>query len=321
MYPELFTIPGTSIAIHSFGLMMVLGLLGAMWLAKRMSRHVGVDGELFVNTGILALISGIAGARLSHVLENLGEYTRSDRTVLDNLWAAVNVTSGGLTYYGGFILAFVVCFFYVRKVKIPVRAAMDIAAPCVMVGLALGRIGCFLNGCCYGSQCDLPWSVRFPYDSPPYVEQVDRGQVTPPEQLVVQGADGRSYLVPGKQAANNPLLQGLVARERSLPLHPAQLYSAAMALLIAGICVAHFTTPHAAGRGMALMMMLEGSARFVLESIRAEPARVRFTLAGTEYGWSHSMIVGLFIVGIGMALWLVLGHLARRDQQTPQPAV
>ncbi len=113
------------------------------------------------------------------MIENLGEYTRGDLSVWQNLANIVNTRSGGLTFYGGFLLATPACIAYAIRNRIPVLVGMDIVAPVLMIGLGLGRIGCFMNGCCYGERCDLPWAVRFPYDSNAYVEQFEKGEIAP----------------------------------------------------------------------------------------------------------------------------------------------
>jgi phosphatidylglycerol:prolipoprotein diacylglycerol transferase len=167
MLQVLFRIPGLDIPIYSYGLMMVIGFICAIQLAKFLARRSGLDPELFVNAGLLALITGVVGARLSHVLENLSQYTTvtANRSAWDNFVDAINIRSGGLTYYGGFLLAFPTLVYYALKKKIPLRLGMDIVAPCIVIGLGFGRIGCFLNGCCYGDRCELPWAVTFPYHS------------------------------------------------------------------------------------------------------------------------------------------------------------
>ncbi len=180
MMPILFKIPFTNIPIYSYGLMMVIGFLLGIQVTKYLARRVGIDPEIFVNVGLIALVTGVLGARLSHVLENLPQYTDSSRTFWENLWDALNIRSGGLTYYGGFLLAFPSLVLYAIKKKVSIRLGMDIVAPALMVGLAFGRIGCFLNGCCYGATCQLPWAVQYPYDSIPYVEQAGRGELTSP---------------------------------------------------------------------------------------------------------------------------------------------
>jgi phosphatidylglycerol:prolipoprotein diacylglycerol transferase len=302
MLQELFRIPGINLPIWSYGAMLVIGFLAALQLAKYLARRSGLDGEAFVNAGLLALVLGIIGARLSHVLENLGQYADPSRSFTANLLDALNLRSGGLTYYGGFILAFPVLVWYARKKRIPVRIGMDIVAPCLMIGLAFGRIGCFLNGCCYGAECELPWAVRYPYHSLPYQDQFSRGEVVPPDELTVPMKNNRVRLVKPEEFATTAGAAALARHEHSRPLHPAQLYSALTAFLIAGITLVYYSLPHVAGRGFALMLMLEGSTRFVLEMLRVEP-----TVWGTPF--SLSMWLGLGLVALGAAMWIAFGRI------------
>src|SRR6266404_6837547 len=92
--------------IYGYGVMMVLGFFLSMELSKFLARRSKLDPEIFANAALLALLTGVLGARLSHVLENLSDYTRPELTFGQNLFNAVNIRSGGLTYYGGFLLAF-----------------------------------------------------------------------------------------------------------------------------------------------------------------------------------------------------------------------
>ena len=100
--------------------------------------------------------------------------------------------------------------------------------------------------------------------------------------------------------AASPSKSELAAGEHSLRLHPAQLYSAFTAFLIAALSLAFFTIPHAPGRGFALMLIAEGTTRFLLELLRVEPPVVR--IAG--YGWSLSMVLGAGMTLLGLILWL-----------------
>ena len=335
MLQELFRIPlpGSlpDIPIWGFGLMLVIGFLAALQLGKYLARRVGIDPELFVNAGLIALVAGVVGARLSHVLENLGDYTTvtATRSAWDNVLDAINIRSGGLTYYGGFLLAFPILVWYALKNRIPVRVGMDVIAPCLMIGLAFGRIGCFLNGCCYGATCELPWAVNFPYQSLPYQDEFAQGTVAPPPELLVPLENGRTRLVTRDELARGeiivnratsatepvaPRARALAAQQHSSPLHPAQLYSAITAFLIAGITLSYITLPHAPGRAFALMMMLEGVTRFVLEMLRTEP-----TVWGTPF--SISMWLGLGLVVGGVALWVAFGRMWSGTPAVPAPAV
>ena len=295
-----FHIFNWTIPIYGFGLMLVIGfLLSAHW-AKYLAYRSGLDGEAFVNAAMLALLAGIVGARLSHILENLPDFTRPDLSASQNLLNLVNITSGGLTYYGGFLLATPTLILYARHKKIPVRLGMDIVAPCIVLALGFGRVGCFLNGCCYGAQSNLPWAVRFPYNSPPYLDQFAARQIQP-DPLLIPFTNGRRQLIEPQQLEKNPTLLRLSKAQRSLPLHPAQLYSTFTSFLIAAVVFACFTLRKPPGRAFALMLILEGSTRFLLELLRAEPA-----VLGPM---SLSMILGLLLAAFGLALWPLFGHL------------
>jgi phosphatidylglycerol---prolipoprotein diacylglyceryl transferase len=339
MYPELFRIPGLNLPIFSYGLMMVIGFLAAVQLAKFLAKRVGLDPEIFVNAALIALLAGIIGARLSHVLENLPAYTRADRSAWENFRDMINIRSGGLTFYGGLILAFPIVVLYGVWKKVPIRRGMDIVAPCIMLGLAFGRIGCFLNGCCYGAEANMPWAVCFPYQSSAYVDEVAKGEINPPRALMIDdwgtsrpatpeeirqgyalvmqaGPDGR----PARARDGKPVLERvtidpsareLAIAEKSRSLHPAQLYSSFNSFLITAILVAFFTLRPAPGRVMALMLMLEGATRYLLELVRAEPA-----IIGT---WSLSMVLGIVLVLGGIVMWVTLGHRVQGSGFPPLP--
>src|SRR4051812_41937110 len=119
--PLPFKLPlvGSEIVIHGFGLMLVIGFLCAMGLARFMARRSRIDPELFSNAALIGLFSGVIGARMSHVLENYGYFMAHPREIFD-------IASGGLTYYGGFLLAFPILVLYARAKKVPIRIGMDI---------------------------------------------------------------------------------------------------------------------------------------------------------------------------------------------------
>src|SRR4051812_22061469 len=150
MWQEVFRIPFINRPVYGYGLMLVIGFLAATQLAKFLAARCRLNGELFVNAALLALLSGVIGARLSHVLESIaannGEFANNGKSALGNFKAMLNLSSGGLTFYGGFLLAAPVLIGYALWKRVPLLRGMDIVAPCLMVGLAFGRVGCFLNG-------------------------------------------------------------------------------------------------------------------------------------------------------------------------------
>jgi phosphatidylglycerol:prolipoprotein diacylglycerol transferase len=297
MLQELFRIPFLDMPVYGYGLMMVVGFLLAIELAKFLARRSGFDPEIFVNCGLIALVAGVVGARLSHVLENWSDFTSG--TLWENLKHMANIRSGGLTFYGGFLLATPICILYGKLKRVPLRVGMDIIAPCLMMGLAFGRVGCFLNGCCYGAECNVPWAVTFPYHSNAYIDQWVAGQINAPEDLVEIHEGGRRSLRDPSAAARSPELREEMKVSRSLPVHPAQLYSTFNALLICAALVAFYTIPHVPGRVFALMCILKGITRFLLEMLRVEPPVVH--VGG--WGLSISMVISIGLIVGGIVLW------------------
>ena len=303
---------GREIPIYGYGLMLVVAFLACVQTARWLAAAKGMNPDHFVDAALIALVMGLVGARLCHVLENLPDYTRSDLTIGQNLMNIVNTREGGLTFYGGFILATpcVIAYGLYRKAKI--LLGMDIVAPVVMVGLGFGRIGCFLNGCCYGAPCSLPWGVRFPYYSNAYIDQYSGGKLMAPAELRAPAGGLLNPQLP--PVSNTPQLHAVASATAALPVHPTELYSSFTAFLLAALLIAYLGLPHIEGRGFALMMMLEGFARYVLELIRVEPAVMTVKMFGQEYGMSISMILGLGVVVAGAIMWIALSkRLAGRE--------
>jgi phosphatidylglycerol:prolipoprotein diacylglycerol transferase len=228
----------------------------------------------------------------------------------------LNLSSGGLTYYGGFILSFIVLVIYARRKKIPIALGMDIVAPCIILGLGFGRIGCFLNGCCHGAVCDAPYAITFPYYSNPYLDQYDHGRGPLAHQVprdLVQYRNGQPRLISPAEAKDKPALLALMHQQRSLPVHAAQLYSTVTCFILVGLLVAYFMMPHIAGRVFALMMILEGITRFVLEMLRVEPPVIG--------PFSLSMVIGIILVIVGVILWIAFGRFPRRVVPAPATTI
>lgn len=330
MLQELFRIPGLDWPVYGYGLMLVLGVYAAIELGRFLANRHGINGDYFVTSGLIALAAGVLGARISHVLENLEIYTRADRSAWQNFKAAINLSSGGLTFYGGFILAAVAIALYLRWRKIPVRLSADIVAPCVMLGLAFGRVGCLLNGCCWGQVCDpdkVPWAVRFPYGSPAFNAHFEEGELDAlpfPLMVFEQRPDGLvPRLLTKAELAEDPAAPELARRTRSLPVHPTQVYAVIDALLIMAICLAYLRLPRSAGQVFALMLLLYGTARFIEETLRVEPA---VKLLGWDPNFSYSMWISVLMMVLGTVTWLVLQRLyvpappaVAADQQPVQP--
>jgi phosphatidylglycerol:prolipoprotein diacylglycerol transferase len=177
--------------IRGYGVMLLAGILTGVGMAVYRGRQAGLDRELILSLAIWLVICGVVGARLFHVIEYWDDHF-AGKTPRETLLEIVNVPEGGLVIYGGFFGAAIGFIAFVRRHGLPLLAMADLVAPSLAIGMALGRIGCLLNGCCYGGQAELPWAVTFPrYSSPleaskpqverryspPYGDQVARGEM------------------------------------------------------------------------------------------------------------------------------------------------
>lgn len=155
MHPVLIKIG--PISIYSYGVMVALGFGLATLLVIKNAGRGGLDKNRIIDFAILALTAGIVGARLFYVLLNI-EYYRA------NPFEIFDLSKGGLVWYGGFSSASLVSIWYLKKNGIQFWIFADLVAPYIALGQSLGRIGCFLNGCCFGieSSSHFPLAVIFP---------------------------------------------------------------------------------------------------------------------------------------------------------------
>jgi phosphatidylglycerol---prolipoprotein diacylglyceryl transferase len=137
---------------------MAVAFLFGTWLALREARRLHLDEDKVVSVILVALVCGVLGARMLYVLEHVSEFRREWGSVLA-LW------QGGLTLYGGMVAGVFGGLLMARRLQLPIWVTADALAPSLTIGGAIGRVGCFLNGCCYGRPTRLPWGVTFPSDS------------------------------------------------------------------------------------------------------------------------------------------------------------
>ena len=153
MHPILFHIG--PLTLYSYGLMIAIGFLVAITLACRQATKLGLSPERIQTLGLVTLLSGLVGGRLGFVFLNW-EFYRG------NLLEILRLDHGGLVFYGGLGLGILMGLLYIRRSKLPMAQTVDLMVPPLVLAHAIGRIGCFLNGCCYGKFTDLPWGVAFP---------------------------------------------------------------------------------------------------------------------------------------------------------------
>ncbi len=361
MRPTLFNIPLTwlhdwfnwipsEIAIRGYGLMLMIGFLGGTWWAGRRALRVKADPDFVVNLGFIALLSSIAGARIFYVMHYWDQHFAGK-----GLWAVVNVTAGGLEFYGGFIGALVAGIPYLLWRRVSIRLYLDIIAPSVMFGMSMARIGCFLNGCCWGAPCthDLPWAVRFPYGSPAHQREWSERQVTIPAELLYLSVSGDAYPLPPDwlEAANQPnskkaaagvaQLNTLARRfnltpaqlqqeaasggNKSLRLHPVQLYASIDGILLATLLNVYFYRRRRHGTVFAMLLLLYPAMRIVEEIIRSDNPHDTAGLTISQF-----VSVMLLLCGVAMLLWIrrqpprsprAVAYVPPWTQPQPEPAM
>lgn len=154
MYPEVISL--SPLTLRSYGLLIAIGVFLSLFWMTRAARKFGFPPEEKVfDLVFVVVISGFLGARLFYVVQEWSWY-RTHPLEVFQIW------KGGLVYYGGMVASFIGFYCYVRLVRLPFLASSDFVIPYIALSHAFGRVGCFLNGCCYGKVCDFPWAVKFP---------------------------------------------------------------------------------------------------------------------------------------------------------------
>lgn len=143
------------LTVYSYGLMLAFAFLLVSFLAKKEAELQGLNGGQIIDLTLYLVISGIIGSRLLYVLLNFRYY-------LENPLEVIMLSRGGLIFYGGLVIATITGLRFLKKRRLPVLKICDIFVPYLALGQAIGRLGCLLNGCCYGKETNLPWGIGLP---------------------------------------------------------------------------------------------------------------------------------------------------------------
>ena len=309
MRPELYRL--LDVGFPSYFVLLLTGFLFATVLATTWARRIGKNPDVMVDLGLAALLMGVIGARLLHVIADgyFWDYVHlctdpskvdwpiSQRECLsaryDGVWDAAKGVchpkeadcfawakfwAGGLTYYGGFLGAVGASVFLLRRDRFPFWKAADMAGFAIPLGLTFGRMGCLLGGCCFGAPTDSFLGLSFPKGSPASEAQFKAKE--------------------------------LVSRHlESLPVHPTQIYEAVVSLAIAAFCL-FYVHPRKRYDGQVFVVFLIAYAivRALLEILRRDDR-------GGLLGLSTSQLIGLGLIAAGIALHRWLGRGRRVDHQ------
>lgn len=268
MYPILFELPDWlpflgGEPITSFGVMMLLSFLTAGYVLRSELRRIGQDPEKAWDMVFMAVIGGILGAKIYYMFLNY------DQLIADPM--RLILARGGLVWYGGFILAFILVMWEVRRSKMPTARVMDASAPALALAYAVGRVGCFLVGDDWGRPTDSWVGIAFPQGSPPTrVDIIERdfGIAVDPALIEKYG--------------------------QVVPVHPTQLYEVGLSTLIFFLLWRIRKADRAPGWLFMLWLALAGVERFVVEFFRAKDDRFFGIL-------TLAQIISLAIVAAGIA--------------------
>ena len=145
------------LSVHWYGVLVAAGFFLGLWTASRRGRRDGIAPQTIMDLGPWLLGGALLGARTLYVVS----YWREQ--FADKPWTEIfMIQHGGVVYYGGLIGASLTFIVYAWCRKLPLWPFADVLAPSISLGQAFGRIGCLMNGCCYGRHCDLPWAIHFP---------------------------------------------------------------------------------------------------------------------------------------------------------------
>ena len=316
--------------------MLVLAVVSGFTLTLYRARHMGFDPDRVLAMLIGMFILGIIGARLFHVVQ-YWEVIRVEGSLKDTLARIFKFNEGGLVVYGSFFGGVLSVLYFTRKEKWSLLATGDMVAPGMVLGLAIGRIGCLLNGCCHGGACtNEEISLTFPKGSPPYISQMETGELLgvrferdnrglrvdkvndgpAKEAGVVVGS--RVLALPSEKkmrdagfSGSDPVMvvietPGANARwtysqmpARSLPTLPAQIYSSINALLLCLLLLAWHPYRRRHGELVLVMLTIYPITRFLLERVRTdEPGRFGTDLTISQ--WVSCAILAAAVLG-----WIV----------------
>ncbi len=261
MHPDFVTVG--PLTVHMYGVMMALGFLMGIGNWILLGRRDGRSTAFCTDLMFWVMVSGITGARVAYVLENWEYYAASPLTVF-------RIDQGGLVFYGGFIAAGAALVLYAKRHRQYLPGLLDFVMTSVPLAHAFGRIGCYLNGCCYGGVTGSRFGVCFPRHSLAWHTQVGEGLLS---------ADAA----------------------RSLAVYPVQLYEAVFNVAVYGILVLLYKRRLRAGTVTAVYLILYAAGRFALEFFRGDHGE-RLAVGSFSIG----QFVSVLILAAGTLIFLAV---------------
>jgi phosphatidylglycerol---prolipoprotein diacylglyceryl transferase len=234
MHPRLLTIPSFELigktwgpfTLHTYGFLLAVAFLLGLWVASRQAKRAGLDAGKITDMAVWVLIAGLVGAKLLLVGVEWRYFAKNPRD-------AFSIFQSGGVFYGGLVAGILVAWLLARRNHLAGWRTADVLAPGVAIGQAVGRLGCFAAGCCWGKATTVPWAVTF--------------------------TD-----VYAARAVGTPI---------DTPIHPSQLYESAAVFLIFLFLVWLAPRKRFDGQVTLAYVALYSAARFVLEFWRGDADR------------------------------------------------
>lgn len=238
MFPKLFSIG--SFYLPTYGVLVALGFLAGLWVTVRLARRSGLNPELVTNLAVYTALAGLLGAKILMIAFDWPQFAADPSKIfsLETLQAAG-------VFQGGLILALITAYYYTKVQKLPLLATADAFAPGVAIGHAIGRLGCFAAGCCWGKECNRFWAVTF----------------------------------------HNPEAYALTGVPLEMPLHPSQLYEFTTEAILFVVLYKLYGKAHPPGRIIGLYLVFSSIARFLIEFTRFHQQGLPFGLPLSITQW------------------------------------
>jgi len=275
MHRILFRIPMPfglhPLEIASYGTMVAIGALVGIYIASVRARRVGVNPNTILDLSLVVIITGLLGARLFFFLfDDWAELTSSGLAAGIKMF--INFPSGGLSFFGALALGIPAGLIFLRLREKNIWLVADVAMPSIALGVAFARIGCYLNGCCFGKVCasSFPLAQEFPLKSIPTEYHMAHGHAWP------------------------------------MTVYPTQFISSLYAFLIFVVLSFAFSRRRFDGQVFCLFGILYGLCRCGIEFLRADNA---LTVFGVFTTWQ---LAGVLLAAGAGALWVVLQRRDRR---------
>ena len=262
MHPIFFQMG--NIVGYSYGLMIGLGALLAIFVSEWRAKRRGLDGELVFSAAVWGLFAGLLGAKLTFIISNI-KYLFTDPGYV--------LGTDGFTVYGGVVLGILVGGLFVRRKKVDVPLYLDLVIPQIALAQGFGRIGCFLAGCCYGKPTHSHFGVIFPPEA-----IAPSGVPLIPTQLISAIGDFLIFII--LLLLSNYATDYLKVKKGKGPGTDRKSF---------------FQPPSISG----MYLILYGIGRFAIEFLRADPRRTALGLTSNQYVSILFLAAGIALIVYG----------------------